>query len=100
MCKSKIKCDGVMQLSEVIANLERLAQDMRTGAVTLAAGEECLKLQPPVLVNMAMKASQKEEKEKFTLELSWRRYERLQEGTAEQESASVTAWNPAKVEAD
>lgn len=100
MCKLKIKCDGVMQLSEVIANLEGLARDMKTGSVMLAAGDETLTLQPPVLINMAMKASQKKDKEKFILELSWRKYDAAPEGAAPQENSSMTVWNPAKVEGD
>jgi len=100
MCKVKIKCDGVMQLSEVIANLESMAQDMKSGALMLAAGEDALTLQPPVLVNMAMKASQKKDKEKFVLELSWRKYPELQDAAAGRDAASATVWNPAKVDAD
>lgn len=100
MCKVKIKCDGVMQLSEVIANLESMARDMKSGAVMLAAGEESLTLQPPVLVNMAMKASQKKDKEKFVLELSWRKYPELQNAVSGGETPAVTAWNPAKADAD
>lgn len=100
MCKVKIKCDGVMQLSEVIANLESMARDMKSGAVMLAAGEESLTLQPPVLVNMAMKASQKKDKEKFVLELSWRKYPELQNAVSDGETPAVTAWNPAKADAD
>jgi len=100
MCKVKIKCDGVMQLSEVIANLESIARDMKAGSVMLAVGEDCLTLQPPVLVNMAMRASQKKDKEKFVLELSWRKYAGLQEGAAGQDAPSVTVWHPAKAEQD
>lgn len=80
--KNKIKIEGVMQLSEVIANLEKLIEDMKAGVVTLGAGEECLSLQPSVLINVEMKASQKKEKEKFALELSWKKHKAM-EGFAE-----------------
>jgi len=75
--KSKIKVEGVMQLSEVINNLEKLVTDMKAGLVTIAAGEESLSLEPSVLVNVAMKASQKKDKEKFALELSWKKHKEL-----------------------
>ena len=70
--KNKIKVEGVMQISEVIANLEKLICDMKAGCVTIAAGDETLTLRPSVLVNVDMKASQKKDKEKFALEISWK----------------------------
>lgn len=99
MCKVKIKCDGVMQLSEVVANLEKLAQDMKTGVVNLSSGEECLTLQPPVLVTIAMKASQKKDKEKFCLELSWRTSQATDDATTGRvDGASVTTWSPLRTD--
>lgn len=80
--KNKIKIEGVMQLSEVIANLEKLVADMKAGVVTIAAGDESLSLRPSVLVNVGMKASQKKDKEKFALEISWKKHKEI-EGFAE-----------------
>ena len=51
-----------MQVTEVIANLERLVADMKTGLVSLSAGDESLELHPSVLVNVDMKASRKKDK--------------------------------------
>lgn len=76
--KNKIKIEGVMQLSEVIANLEKLVADMQCGKVTLAAGDESLMLSPSVLVNVEMKASQKKDKEKFSLEISWKKHKEIE----------------------
>lgn len=75
--KNKIKVEGVMQITEVIANLEKLAADMRAGLVTLAAGDETLTLTPSVLVSVDMKASQKKDKEKFALEISWKKQKQM-----------------------
>uniref|UniRef100_I2Q0U2 Amphi-Trp domain-containing protein n=1 Tax=Desulfovibrio sp. U5L TaxID=596152 RepID=I2Q0U2_9BACT len=77
MEKDKIKIEGVMQLSEVIANLEKLVGDMKSGRVVIAAGDESLALSPSVLVNVEMKASQKKEKEKFSLEISWKKHKEI-----------------------
>lgn len=77
MDKEKIKIEGVMQLSEVIANLEQLVGDMKAGRVVVSAGEESLALSPAVLVNVEMKASQKKEKEKFSLEISWKKHREI-----------------------
>lgn len=75
--KNKLKVEGVMQLTEVIANLEKLAADMKAGLVTLSAGDETLSLAPSVLVNVEMKASQKKDKEKFALEISWKKHKEV-----------------------
>lgn len=75
--KGKIKVEGVMQITEVIANLEKLANDMRAGLVTIAAGDESITLHPSVLVNVDMKASQKKDKEKFALEISWKKHKEM-----------------------
>ena len=75
--KSRIKVEGVMQITEVIANLEKLVADMKAGLVTLAAGDESLTLRPSVLVNVDMKASQKKDKEKFALEISWKKHKEM-----------------------
>lgn len=80
--KEKIKVEGVMQLSEVIANLEKLVADMKTGFVTLTAGEESLELRPSVLVNVDIKAARKKDKEKFSLEISWKKHKEI-DGFAE-----------------
>lgn len=77
MDKDKIKIEGVMQFSEVICNLEKLVSDMKDGRVVVAAGEESLSLSPAVLVNVEMKASQKKDKEKFALEISWKKHKEM-----------------------
>ena len=81
--KNKIRIEGVMQLTEVIANLEKLVTDMKSGVVTLAAGDEALTLAPSVLVNVEMKASQKKDKEKFALEISWKKHKEVDGGFAD-----------------
>jgi amphi-Trp domain-containing protein len=75
--KEKIKIEGVMQLTEVIANLEKLVNDMKSGLVTLAAGDESLELRPSVLVSVDMKAARKKDKEKFSLEISWKKHKEI-----------------------
>ena len=75
--KSRIKVEGVMQITEVIANLEKLVADMKAGTVSLSAGDESLTLNPSVLVNVEMKAAQKKDKEKFSLEISWKKHKEM-----------------------
>lgn len=75
--KNKIKVEGVMQITEVIANLEKLVADMKAGLVTIAAGDETLTLRPSVLVSVDMKASQKKDKEKFALAISWKKHKEM-----------------------
>ena len=49
----------------------------------LAAGDEALTLAPSVLVNVEMKASQKKDKEKFALEISWKKHKEVEGGFAD-----------------
>ena len=60
-----------------ISSVEEIVADMKAGLVTLAAGDESLTLKPSVLVNVDMKASQKKDKEKFALEISWKKHKEI-----------------------
>lgn len=71
--KQKIKITGVMQLADMTRALERLLADMRNGSIVLHAGDEAVALHPPVLVNVAMKASKNKDAAKIALEISWDR---------------------------
>ncbi len=79
MSKSKVKMEGIMELREVIAYLEDVVSNMKSGAICMTAGEDCVTLRPASIVDVEMKASQKKDKEKFSLEISWRSADRAEE---------------------
>jgi amphi-Trp domain-containing protein len=75
MGKDKVKVEGVMDVKEVIAYLEDVVAGFKAGSVCMTVGEECLTLKPRGIMDVALKVSQKKDKEKFALEVAWRRIE-------------------------
>ena len=73
MGKDKVKVEGVMDTREVVAYLEDILAGFRAGSVCMTVGEECLRLRPRGVMDFSMKVSQKKDKEKFALEIEWRR---------------------------
>jgi amphi-Trp domain-containing protein len=73
MGKDKVKVEGVMDVKEVIAYLEDVVAGFKAGSICMTVGEECLTLKPRGVMDVALKVSQKKDKEKFALEVHWRR---------------------------
>jgi amphi-Trp domain-containing protein len=73
MGKDKVKVEGVMDVKEVIAYLEDVVAGFKAGSVCMTVGEECLTLKPRGVMDAVLKVSQKKGKEKFSLEVAWRR---------------------------
>ncbi len=72
MAKNKVKMEGMLELREVVARLEDVLSNLQAGSICMAVGEDCVTLRPTSIVSVSMKASQKKDKEKFSLELSWK----------------------------
>ncbi|KUG27252.1 hypothetical protein ASZ90_002888 [hydrocarbon metagenome] len=72
MAKNKVKMEGMLELREVVARLEDVVSNLKAGSICMAVGEDCVTLRPTSIVSVSMKASQKKDKEKFSLELSWK----------------------------
>lgn len=75
MGKDKVKVEGVMDVKEVIAYLEDVLAGFKAGSVCMTVGEDCLTLKPRGVMDVALKVAQKKDKEKFALEVEWRRAE-------------------------
>jgi amphi-Trp domain-containing protein len=73
MSKDKVKVEGVMDTKEIIAYLEDLVAGFKAGSVCMTVGEDCLTLKPRGVMDVALKVSQKKDKEKLSLEVQWRR---------------------------
>ncbi|MBF0480789.1 MAG: amphi-Trp domain-containing protein [Desulfovibrionaceae bacterium] len=69
---SKVKLEGVMELREAIARIEAMSEGMKAGEVKLADDKETLVLHPARVVAVEFKAGQKKDKEKISLEISWK----------------------------
>jgi len=73
MSKDKVKVEGVMDVKEVIAYLEDVVAGFKAGSVCMTVGEDCLRLRPKGTMDVSLKVAQKKDKEKFALEVEWRR---------------------------
>ncbi|WP_243359974.1 amphi-Trp domain-containing protein [Fundidesulfovibrio terrae] len=73
MGKDTVKVEGVMDMKEVVAYLEDVLAGFKAGSVCMTIGEDCLTLRPRGVMDVSLKMSQKKDKEKFVLEVAWRR---------------------------
>ncbi len=73
MGKDKIKMEGVMDIKEVIAYLEDVTAGFKAGSICMTAGQECLTIKPRGVLDVSLKVAQKKDREKFALEVEWRR---------------------------
>ena len=71
MGKKEISYKGKVEYQKAIEYLEELVKGLKSGEVYLQDGEEFVELSPAKVVQIEASASQKKEKEKFSLELSW-----------------------------
>jgi len=70
---TKVKLEGVMELREAIARIDAMSAGMKTGEVSLGDEKETLVLRPARVVAVELKAGQKKDKEKISLEISWKK---------------------------
>ena len=83
MGKKEVSFEGVMELGKLITYLEDLAASFKSGTVVVQHGDEYVALTPEPVVEMEVEAEQKKDKEKFTLELSWKKDEQVVESGRE-----------------
>lgn len=69
---AKIKFKNDMQRDEAIVYFEALVDGLRKGSLQLQQGNEKLVLEPNGEMKVEIKASRKEDKQKFSMELSWK----------------------------
>ena len=71
--KQELKMEGGMDIDSAVAYLERLIDGFKSGNVRLEKGAEVLLLHPAGVLEMEIEAAQKKEKEKISIDLSWKR---------------------------
>ncbi|SHL15490.1 amphi-Trp domain-containing protein [Desulfatibacillum alkenivorans DSM 16219] len=72
MSGNKVSQSQTMELEKVAAYLEDLAASFKEGKIVVAKGDEFVTLTPPEQVFVEVEAKAKKDKNKFSLELSWR----------------------------
>lgn len=90
MSKKQVTQQGLMATDEVIAYLESLVSSFKEGKVVVQQGEQFVSMNPPEQVSVEVEAKQKEGKEKFSLELSWKNVEQ----PAENEKVKISSKEP------
>ncbi len=71
MSKKEISYKGRVEYEKAIEYLEELVKGLKSGTVYLQSEQEYIELSPGKTVMIEASASQKKDKEKFSLELSW-----------------------------
>jgi amphi-Trp domain-containing protein len=72
MSKKKVKIESVMELSQVSQYLEDVLQSIRDGSINVEKGTDSITLVPQNIVRFEMCLSRKKDKEKVSLEISWK----------------------------
>ncbi|THB68693.1 MAG: amphi-Trp domain-containing protein [Desulfovibrio sp.] len=70
--KNKVEIEGTMELTQVATYLEDLLKGIKAGTVHVQLGGDSVLLHPKSIVDFEMEVTQKKEKEKITLEMSWK----------------------------
>lgn len=69
--KNKVVVEGALQRAEAVAHLERLVAALKAGSLHIQQGPDSACLTPPDIVDLKIEASQKADKEKLAIKLSW-----------------------------
>jgi len=72
MKKSEVKVKKTIDLYTANALLDDFVKSFREGTVCIENGQEFVTLKPSKQINIEIEAVQKKDKEKLTIELSWR----------------------------
>ncbi|WP_029897159.1 amphi-Trp domain-containing protein [Desulfohalovibrio reitneri] len=71
--KQKLEIESVMGLPQAIAYLEDLLASLKGGRLRVSSGGESVTLTPGQVVDFELTLSRKKDKEKFEVEMSWKR---------------------------
>lgn len=71
--KKEVKMKGVMDRIQITAYLESLVLGLKSGVICVHQGKDIVTLNPEGPVEVEVKASSKKGKEKFEMELTWRK---------------------------
>lgn len=72
MSKEKIEIEKVLDLPTAIAHLENVLSGLRKGSLTLTQGLDSVTLNTPSVLAFELSASRRKEKQKLSIELSWK----------------------------
>lgn len=79
--KSEVKIKRTMEAEALADVLDDLAKSVREGTVVVQQGDEFVTLKPGGRIEFELEAGQKKDKQKFSIEMSWRQVD-IQEDEA------------------
>lgn len=74
MSKKELHFEAAVTLEQAIYYLTKLSDALKTGPVRVATGEREIVISPRDILGMELEVTQKRDKSKLLLELSWREY--------------------------
>jgi len=69
----KLKIKASTSIENAVSYLEDIISSLKAGKIVLQKGEECMALSPKENVSFEVKATEKKDKEKLSVEISWRK---------------------------
>lgn len=72
MSKQSVNLKGELELGKVTSHLEEIINGLTEGTLCIQQGTDLVTLKPTAYVDMDLEASAKGNKEKLTIELSWK----------------------------
>jgi len=96
MSKQSISIKGEMELTNVIISLGDVVKGLEEGTICIQQGTDLVTLKPTANIEMELDATVKGNKEKISIELSWKQPE-LEKETLEQ-NFKITFTEPTSIE--
>lgn len=81
--KSEVKIKRTMEADALADLLDDLVKSIREGTVCVQRGEEFVTLNPGGRIELELEAGQKKDKQKFSIEMSWRQLDIEEEESAD-----------------
>ncbi len=78
MAKKSIELKGTMDIGRVISHLEEIVNGLKEGTICIQQGTDIVSLKPNSNIEIELEASLKSDKEKLSIELSWRQEPEIQ----------------------
>jgi len=73
MAKKEVEFKGNLEQKQLVSYLEELIKSIKSGTVVVQHGAEHVALTPQDVMELEVEAKQKDNKEKLSLEISWKK---------------------------
>ncbi len=74
MTKNKVEAKGNVELDRAIGYLEDILEGMKSGRIVVRQGDRTVTFHPVESVEMEIEAKEKDGKQKFSVEMTWKEH--------------------------